>query len=178
MESKNSRKLKEKERKIYCDELIEREFVYVQNAYNSGVLDLYKLFVWFTVNIEIVLDRKQKKIIPKATREAIKNAKRGEKRLTRELGHSPITVNKYRIDKVKRDVFTGRLNNKNFKSGLSPELTNRMIYEYAKINHIMDLFDKKELVYIYCMAYVDDDEFIDIILNGGKTVDAIKMMMN
>ena len=71
MESKNSRKLREKEWKTYCDELIALESVYVQNAYNSGVLDLYKLFVWFTVNIEIVLDRKQKKIIPKATREAI-----------------------------------------------------------------------------------------------------------
>lgn len=178
MESKNSREQKEKRRKKYCDDLIGYESVYVQNAYNSGVLDLYKLFVWFIVNREVILERKQKKIIPKATREAIKNAKRGEKRLTRELGHSPVVVNVYKIDKNKRDVFIGKSENINLKSDLSPELSDRMIYEYAKINCIMDLFDKKELVYIYCMAYVSEEDFIDNLLSSENIVEAIKNHIN
>jgi hypothetical protein len=83
-------------------------------------------------------------------------------------------VNKYKIDKDKRDVFTGKLKNKNLKSDLSPELSTRMIYEYANKSKIMDLFSPKELFCIYCMAYVDDETFFNAILDSDNVVQVIK----
>ena len=39
--------------------MIAQESVYIRNAYYSGMLDLYKLFVWYIVNYEIIIDRRE-----------------------------------------------------------------------------------------------------------------------
>ena len=136
------------EMKEYCDKRLYKYTMLsvMRDAYKIGLLDVRSIYIWMRCR-EVFGNRRLKTV---KTKLIVRNTRK-----------------RFKYKRIEK--YTQKMKTQNIKN-LSKEvdLGRVRLYDYAKMESIMEVLNKKEFFYIYCIRNIYKDEFFEILFNKRK----------